>query len=453
MQKAVIPAKQGCHLASIVCVFADHLPRKPGMTDEEETEVTRSSADAGCTGSRSAMTREELYALVWETPMSRLAAKFGLSDVGLRKVCVKHSIPTPPLGYWAKLAHGKPVHQPPLPPSGKDASGTIHFVIQAGRVSPPALAQAQEAALSQESIFPTIVVPSKPPAKLHSVAAETARALRAAKLDNEGFKHGQSPGGVNISIGPDSINRALCIIDAFARAAEERGHRTEEHEKGARIVVDGVPMAWHMYAIKDRVPHQPTKEELEAQARQDVYRARAPVLYSSRRDTKAYRSWDYYPSDRLAMKLTDATRFRWGREGWIGYWHDRKSRKLEDYLDNAMATLATGAVAVKHRLAEEAEQARREAEELERRQLEQARRERALKRHEYLLKKADDYVRFERLAAFAQFMKRQVYRYSDEPLDRLIGELGTLVGVMEQSFDREALKEEVVRLQLYTDDD
>jgi hypothetical protein len=30
--------------------------------------------------------------------MSRLAKSFGLSDVGLRKICVKHDIPTPKLG-------------------------------------------------------------------------------------------------------------------------------------------------------------------------------------------------------------------------------------------------------------------------------------------------------------------------------------------------------------------
>lgn len=41
---------------------------------------------------RCALTREELYALVWQTPLSRLARTFGLSDVGLRKICVKHNI-------------------------------------------------------------------------------------------------------------------------------------------------------------------------------------------------------------------------------------------------------------------------------------------------------------------------------------------------------------------------
>ena len=52
-------------------------------------------------------TRQELYELVWSTPMVKFAKEFGLSDAGLRKTCVKHDIPTPPLGYWARLNFGE----------------------------------------------------------------------------------------------------------------------------------------------------------------------------------------------------------------------------------------------------------------------------------------------------------------------------------------------------------
>jgi hypothetical protein len=43
-------------------------------------------------------TRQELYHLVWTSPMVKLAQGFGLSDVGLRKTCVKYNVPTPPPG-------------------------------------------------------------------------------------------------------------------------------------------------------------------------------------------------------------------------------------------------------------------------------------------------------------------------------------------------------------------
>ncbi len=46
--------------------------------------------------------RKELYDQVWAEPMRTLAPKYGMSDVGLAKICKKLSIPRPGLGYWAR---------------------------------------------------------------------------------------------------------------------------------------------------------------------------------------------------------------------------------------------------------------------------------------------------------------------------------------------------------------
>lgn len=48
------------------------------------------------------ITREDLYRLVWEKPMNKLAKEFGLSDVGLAKICTRLGVPRPPQGYWIK---------------------------------------------------------------------------------------------------------------------------------------------------------------------------------------------------------------------------------------------------------------------------------------------------------------------------------------------------------------
>lgn len=37
--------------------------------------------------------RQKLYEQVWEKPMTTLASEYGLSDVGLRKICKRLSIP------------------------------------------------------------------------------------------------------------------------------------------------------------------------------------------------------------------------------------------------------------------------------------------------------------------------------------------------------------------------
>jgi hypothetical protein len=73
------------------------------------------------------ITREELYNLVWSKPLIKLSEQFGLSDVGLSKTCKRNNIPTPPVGYWAKLANGHVTLQTPLPTLSKDDSDVIEF--------------------------------------------------------------------------------------------------------------------------------------------------------------------------------------------------------------------------------------------------------------------------------------------------------------------------------------
>lgn len=73
------------------------------------------------------LTREELYALVWDNPMSHLAKRFGVSDQGLAKICDRFSIPRPKQGHWNKLAAGKPVETRPLPPPTAGLSETIRI--------------------------------------------------------------------------------------------------------------------------------------------------------------------------------------------------------------------------------------------------------------------------------------------------------------------------------------
>lgn len=53
------------------------------------------------------VTREELYELVWSTPMIRVAEKFEVSGSYLARVCTELRVPRPERGYWAKLAVGK----------------------------------------------------------------------------------------------------------------------------------------------------------------------------------------------------------------------------------------------------------------------------------------------------------------------------------------------------------
>lgn len=52
-------------------------------------------------------TRDELYEEVWSKPMLTLAREYGISDVGLAKICKKMEIPRPERGYWRKIEVGR----------------------------------------------------------------------------------------------------------------------------------------------------------------------------------------------------------------------------------------------------------------------------------------------------------------------------------------------------------
>ncbi len=60
-------------------------------------------------------TRKELYDLVWSESLLTLCKKYAISDVGLRKICVRMNIPLPKAGHWMKLQFGKKVRVIPFP--------------------------------------------------------------------------------------------------------------------------------------------------------------------------------------------------------------------------------------------------------------------------------------------------------------------------------------------------
>jgi hypothetical protein len=83
------------------------------------------------------LSRKTLYDLVWSEPMKNLSARFGISDVALKKTCVRAGIPTPDRGYWAKKDAGRKTFQaafPARPPGmddqvliGSGGNGSYHY--------------------------------------------------------------------------------------------------------------------------------------------------------------------------------------------------------------------------------------------------------------------------------------------------------------------------------------
>jgi len=65
--------------------------------------------------------------MIWREPMSRVAVRFGVSDVTLRRICERHEIPRPTPGHWSKLAYGKTIERPPLPDGRFSPDDPVRF--------------------------------------------------------------------------------------------------------------------------------------------------------------------------------------------------------------------------------------------------------------------------------------------------------------------------------------
>lgn len=59
--------------------------------------------------------RDQLYDLVWQEPMTKVAMRYEVSSSFLARVCARLNIPRPERGYWAKLSAGHQVPRPSLP--------------------------------------------------------------------------------------------------------------------------------------------------------------------------------------------------------------------------------------------------------------------------------------------------------------------------------------------------
>lgn len=70
---------------------------------------------------------QDLQDFAWSAPMRDLAARIGLSDVGLKKLLKSHGVVTPLQGHWNKVLAGKPVSKcPKVPPRRPGETGRIY---------------------------------------------------------------------------------------------------------------------------------------------------------------------------------------------------------------------------------------------------------------------------------------------------------------------------------------
>jgi hypothetical protein len=384
--------------------------------------------------------------------MTKLAKQYRLSDVGLRKICTKHGIPTPPLGYWAKLSHGKKVVQPQLPPLKPGESERINLTAAPIQKLPDAEAEELQHALAREADSGRkIIAPSQRPRKLHEVAERAETALRDAKPDHYHLCKFLADWSPAIYVAKTSIGRAVRILDTIAKEIERRGGEVSCNDRDIRIVFAGEPFHLRIYELKDKTAHVPTAEDKRRQRQHDELAARHPDTWEVGRKVTPY--WSYGPSGRLAIEVTDATGYRGSKEYEVGRWYDRGVTVLEDRLNEIFLALFPAAAVARHRRLEKEAAQREDERKAELARQEAARKERAKNREKFVVELAEDYARYRRLAEFADVFNALTAAAGDAPAGRMATTFKKMVDDAARRFTIEQLSSEIDRRKLFGEGD
>lgn len=210
-----------------------------------------------------ALTREQLYELVWETPTSTLCHRFGLSDVGLAKTCKRHHIPKPPLGYWSKKAHGWGVRKTPLPKCNDPALQKIEFRSKEVVEKPSEFFDPEIKALFQTESQSEPITVATSLRGLHPLVAR----LRDGEDDEWRLA---------VRVSRPLFRRALLVMDALLKGLEKRGYTIKRPEsqwsKETTVVGHG-----HEFGLRLR---EPTNRKVRGLTEKEIeHRKKYPSAY------------------------------------------------------------------------------------------------------------------------------------------------------------------------------
>jgi hypothetical protein len=171
------------------------------------------------------LSREQLYEEVWKTPMHRLCAKYGLSDVGLAKVCRRMDIPRPPRGYWRRLSTGAKTRKPSLPPPGDFTQ--LEVTLNGRDKIPEKIVVNRETKIPARS--PLVDEALNDP---HPLVALTRDRFENASEDSSGVLITKAKRVLGLRVSRPQLDRCLRLMDTLFKSWEAEGLSIEILSEG-----------------------------------------------------------------------------------------------------------------------------------------------------------------------------------------------------------------------------
>jgi hypothetical protein len=290
-------------------------------------------------------TRDELYAMVWQKPLSRLAEELGISGNGLAKICDRLDVPYRSRGYWAKKEAGKPV---------------IRIELSSPRDGVP----------QEVDIHPTRPKSSRPP--------EVEKSAIAAASKVEGI------------VVPDDLDnlhpRVKTWITDHKKLQKEREQEDKRHKRDAwwpsRLLPDLTERDLYRFRITSsifkgiekaggRIENSPITGKVTFQIEgHQIQCAIVEKLRKSFGDRDKVRKWTAYPDHHQSglessgfLRVSVTTYLSGGRSEWI----ETQKEKVGDILAEIVSTIMAAASILERMKREHQERDRLYREEQERR--------------------------------------------------------------------------------------
>ena len=291
-----------------------------GHQSDRRIRKPAQSSEAFVQNTRKVLLREELYERVWTTSVHRLAKEFGYSDVGLSKLCHKHHIPTPGLGYWRRVELGQKPPRTPLPMVERPSPYQIELTI---REHVPGQRRPDKADV------PVVVVPSDK-ALSHPLIIRLERLFRNAKKDEKSLLVPRAGRASHLMVTEGTFLRALQIGDALFTACEEHNIQVvwpKEDGSSLTLIHESEMVGFCISEILETRAHTPSKE--------DIDRKKKDYWWSAPK-------WDYTPTGllRISLLFGETTSARKN-------WSDGKKHRLEECLGEVIAGVGVLVQAIK----------------------------------------------------------------------------------------------------------
>jgi hypothetical protein len=298
------------------------------------------------------ITRRKLYELVWSEPIMRLAKRYGLSDVGMAKLCTRCAIPRPPRGYWAKKQFGKATRWTPLPNPDDDFEITMTIPTESEHTSQD-VRQANERQATKEKQTELKIEVAETLRGAHGLVSLANQQYQESTKRDNGLLERPDECALTLDVSKDSLRRALLMMDALLKSLEKRGYGVAA---GPTVTIEETPVAFSISELVEKIREQPDDHDLDG--RYEFGHSRF-----NRRTV---------PSGRLVLQINVADA-HWARGGQQT-WRDGKTKRVEDRLNSFVVGLLEVAARKKQHEIEEAERERQRQEDYRRRQLEAQRR-------------------------------------------------------------------------------